>query len=73
MGIMPDYIQVWFCILGDVIDENVYTQIIGSVDKIDGGIVSIIYHNGTNTVEVSAKWDETEFDNKIKEIQKLIM
>ena len=25
----------------------------------------------TNTVEISAKWDESEFDNKIKEIQKI--
>ena len=71
MGIMPDYIQVSFYILGDVIDENVYRQIIGSVDKIDGGIFSIIHSNETNTVEVSAKWDESEFDNKIKEIQKI--
>jgi hypothetical protein len=65
---MPDYIQVSLNILGDVIDNNVYRQIIESVKRIDGGIISVIHPNGTNTVEVSAKWDESEFDNKIKEI-----
>ena len=64
---MPDYIQVSFYIL----DDNVYRQIIESVNKIDGGIVSVIHPNVTNTIEVSAKWNESEFDNKIKEIQKI--
>jgi LEA14-like dessication related protein len=54
-----------------LIDDNVYTQIIKSVNKIDGDIISVMHPNGTNTVEVSAKWDESEFDNKIKEIQKI--
>jgi hypothetical protein len=52
---MPDYIQVSFYILGDVIDDNLYRQIIESVNKIDGGIVSVTHPNGTNTIEVSAK------------------
>jgi hypothetical protein len=64
---VPDYIQVSFYIL----DDNVYRQIIESVNKIDGGIVSVIHPNVTNTIEVSAKWNESEFDNKIKEIQKI--
>ena len=68
---MPDYIQVSFYILGDVIDDNVYTQIIESVNKIDGGIISVTHPCGTNTVEVSAKWHEYEFDSKIQEIQKI--
>jgi hypothetical protein len=68
---VPEYIQVSFYILGHVIDDNVYRQIIESVNKIDGGIVSVIHPNGTNTIEVSANWNESEFDNKIKEIQKI--
>jgi hypothetical protein len=43
--------------------------------QIDGGIFSVIHPNGTITVEISAKWDESEFDNKIrlKKYRKLIM
>jgi hypothetical protein len=50
-------------------------EIIESVNKIYGGIISVIHPNGTNTVEISAKWDESEFDNKIrlKKYRKLIM
>ena len=68
---MPDYIQVSFCILGDVFDDNIYIQIVESVKKLDSSIVSIIHLRGTNAVEVSANWDESEFEKKIEGIRKI--
>ena len=62
---MSDNIQVSFYISGNVIDDKVYAQIIKSVNKIDGGIISLTRPNGTNAVEVSAKWHESEFDSTI--------
>jgi hypothetical protein len=64
------YINVTFYILGDVIDDQIYNHIIGALSKIDG-IISTIHPQKTNTIEVSAKWKEPEFDKKIESIRKI--
>jgi hypothetical protein len=35
--------EVSFHILGDIIDDRNYTQIIKSIKKMDGGIISVIH------------------------------
>jgi hypothetical protein len=64
------YVNVTFYILGDVIDDQIYDQIIGALSKI-AGIISVSHLQKTNTIEVSAKWNELEFDKKIESIRKI--
>jgi hypothetical protein len=68
---MSEHVEVSFYTLGDINDDdNSYIQIIESVNKI-AGIISIGHTQGTNAVEVSAKWGESEYDTRVKEIRKI--
>jgi hypothetical protein len=65
-----EFLEISFYIFGDVISDSVYSQIMESLDEIDG--IHILTHTyGTNTMYVSAKWKDFELDKKIEEIQKI--
>jgi hypothetical protein len=53
-----------------VIIDNVdhYTEIVKSLDTIDG-LTTVSYAHGTNVIYIAANWKESEFDNKIKEVE----
>jgi hypothetical protein len=65
------FVKVSINMFGDNIDDHIYARIIQSLRKIDGGITSMNHSKGTNTIQVSAKWDESEFDNKMEAIRKI--
>jgi hypothetical protein len=65
------FVEVSINMFGDDIDDRIYKRIIQSLRKIDGGITSVNHSKGTNTIHVSAKWDESEFDNKMESIRKI--
>jgi hypothetical protein len=66
---MSEHLKVSFFILCDN-NVNYYPQIIESVNKIPG-VISILNSQGTNVVEVSAEWIESEYDIRIKEMRKI--
>jgi hypothetical protein len=68
---VSEYFEVSFHIFGEIIDDHIYTQIIDSIKKIDGGIINITHPNRTNVIEVLARWNKSEIDRKMKAIQKI--
>jgi hypothetical protein len=69
---MSEYAEVSFTIIGNVIDDDIYNQIMEAVKRIDDNNINTITHTiGTNTVYVSANWNESEVDEKMEGIRKL--
>ena len=71
---MSEYIDISFVIVGESTDDRMYSQIIEEVRRLvdDNTIVSIVHASSTNTVEVSAHWDQSEIDKKIEKIRKIV-
>ena len=68
---MSEYKEVSFHVLFNVADGNhVSDRIMKSLRKIKG-IVTVVHPNNTNAIYVSANWNESETDEKIKQIQKI--
>jgi hypothetical protein len=69
---MSECVEVSFTIIGNVIDDDIYNQIMEAVKRIDDNNINTITHtSGTNTVYVSANWNESEVDEKMEGIRKL--
>jgi uncharacterized protein YihD (DUF1040 family) len=67
---MSEHLKVLFYILCEINKDIFYIRIIESVKKIPG-ILSVSHVEGTNIVEVSAEWNTSEYDVRIKEIRKI--
>jgi hypothetical protein len=58
-------------ILGESRDDDVYKQIVKDISKVNGKIVAISHVNNTNTIDVTAHWDEPEISIKIELIKRI--
>jgi hypothetical protein len=69
---MSEQFEVSFYILCNTNDDDNFSmRIVESVKKI-AGIVSVSHVHGTNKVEGSANWTESEYHKRIDEIKKII-
>lgn len=66
---MSEYIDISLVIIGESTD--LYRRIMLEVSKADDTIVSMFHPIGANTIEVSAHWNQSEFDEKIERIKKI--
>jgi hypothetical protein len=66
---MSDYIEVSVIILGESTDKDTCWQIVEDIRRANGKIVAISYTENTNTIYVSAHWDEPEIGPKIEQIK----
>ena len=67
---MLEHIDISLVIIGESTGDDLYRGIMLEVSKADDTIVSMFYAIGANTIEVSAHWNESEFDQKIQSIKK---
>jgi hypothetical protein len=63
-----DYVNVALSVTGRVTTENVYHTIVESVRRIKG-IDKVSWPSGTNTIEVSVHWLESEVEDRLQEIK----
>jgi hypothetical protein len=68
---MSEYIDISLVIIGESTDDDLYRRIMLEVSKADDTIVSVFHPIGANTIEVSAHWNQSEFDEKIERIKKI--
>jgi hypothetical protein len=68
---MLEYIDISLVIIGESTDDDLYRRIMLEVSKADDTIVSMFHPIGANTIEVSAHWNRSEFDQKIESIKKI--
>jgi len=66
---MSEHFETFFYILGDIIDDHIYSQIMESLDIIHG-IDTITHTQGTNVINISARWNKSDFEKNIKKIKK---
>ena len=57
-------------IIVDDTDEQILRRVLESLDKIDG-ITARSFTKGTNSINASAEWEESEISRKIEEIQNI--
>jgi hypothetical protein len=70
---MSEYIDISLVIIGESTGDDLYRQIMLQVSKEDDTIVSMFHPIGANTIEVSAHWNQSEFDEKIERIKKFLV
>jgi len=68
---MSDSFDISFVIVGETVDDPMYSRIIEEARQLNGAIISILHAAGTNTIDVSAHWDQFEIDEKIERIKKI--
>lgn len=66
---MSEYIDISLVIIGESTGDDLYRRIMLEVSKADDTIVSMSHPIGTNTIEVSAYWNQSEFYEKIESIK----
>ena len=67
---MGEYLKVYLSIICEVSDERACNQVIDSMQS-RIGIINSKHVLGTNVITVSAEWNESDFDQKIREIHEI--
>jgi hypothetical protein len=68
---MLEYIDISLVIIGESTGEDLYRRIMLEVSKADDTIVRMFHPIGASTIDVSAHWNQSEFDQKIDSIIKI--
>jgi hypothetical protein len=69
---MLEYIDISLVIICESTDDDLYRRIMLKVSKADDTIVSMFHPIGANTIEVSAHWNQSEFDQNIESKKKIL-
>ncbi|MFZ0514840.1 MAG: DUF4145 domain-containing protein [Candidatus Nitrosopolaris sp.] len=65
-----EYLEIFFYVLGDSRDDQIYDRIIGEIQKIDDTI-TVSHTVGTNVIFVLSRWREPEVEQRIAHIRKI--